>query len=105
MMTKSNIASIEVNIMVNALTLNEAALGVNDCVWRKRHLRLFLNVSERTVDRLETNDPAFPKRFDLGNGHVGWWRSEIIAWALERKRGRQPPPKSIQNKLNARDAT
>ncbi len=82
--------------MVNALTLNEAALGVNDCVWRKRHLKLFLNVSERTVDRLENTDPKFPKRFDLGNGHVGWWRSEIIQWALERPRKQHKSHKTTQ---------
>ncbi len=88
--------------MANALMLNEAALGVNDCVWRKRHLRLFLNVSERTVDRLESTDPKFPKRFDLGNGHVGWWRSEITQWALERPPKRNKPPKSAQAKMETR---
>ena len=82
--------------MTNALTLNEAALGVNDCVWRKRHLKLFLNVSDRTVDRLEKVDPQFPKRFDLGNGHVGWWRSEIIKWAIDRPRRKQKSPKTAQ---------
>jgi len=48
----------------------------------KRAVAERLDVSPPTVDRREHEDPAFPRRRQLGPGRVGWLASELDSYIL-----------------------
>ncbi|CAG9265693.1 hypothetical protein BDI4_910052 [Burkholderia diffusa] len=52
-------------------------------------LRLLLNVSARTVRRLERTDPDFPKGFRLGGRAHNWLVGDVRAY-LMKKAGKCP---------------
>jgi len=44
-------------------------------------------VTRKTIYEWAKTDPAFPKKIQLGRRAVGFWESELEAWANSRQSG------------------
>ena len=55
----------------------------NDRILRWKELKAEIGLSRTTVWRLEQQS-EFPKKIQLSPGCVGWRKSEIETWKLER---------------------
>ena len=56
---------------------------MTDKILRVRDLEDAVDVSERTVRRME-GAGKFPKRIQITHGTIGWRASEVEAWIADR---------------------
>lgn len=58
-----------------------------DRIVDKAERRRIVPYSNSHIDRMEAAGD-FPARVQLGGNRVGWWLSEVLAWAKARPRGK-----------------
>lgn len=69
------------------LSADDAYKGLPDRVIDRKERRAIIPYSDSHWDRLEARGEV-PRRVQLGASRVGWWLSEVMAWAKARPRAR-----------------
>lgn len=65
--------------------IDDPLRGFPDRLIDRRERRAIIPYSDSHWDRLETAGKV-PRRVQIGASRVGWWLSEVMAWAKSRPR-------------------